>query len=250
MPDYRTFYEKDYLGAWNIPESGEWTVTIVKCVQGELNNPGTKKKTKKPVVYVKESEKQFALNATNGKTIAGLYGNKTEAWAGKRITLYKSMTRNPQGGDDVECLRVRAKEPGETVADEPITLEHANELKALCEKAGVPEAKFLAMAKSLTFVGILEADYETGRAYLPPSNPRRRFEGGGMTDRELLIWIHQRMVKVHGESPYYGYMHHLRAIIHNADARRESSTANMDSMNALKEIERAELAEKAKRVLA
>lgn len=109
--DYREFYEKDYLGSWNIPESGELTLTIVKCFQGELNNPGTKKKTKKPVLHFQETEKGMALNVTNGKTIATLYGNYVEAWPGKCITLFKSMTRNPGGGDDVECLRIRPTIP-------------------------------------------------------------------------------------------------------------------------------------------
>lgn len=111
MTDYRMFYEKDYLGAWNIPEDGDLILTIVKCKQGELNQPGTNKKTKKPVVSFKETEKGMALNATNGKTIAGLYGNMVEEWAGKKIALYKSRTRNPAGGDDVDCLRVRPKAP-------------------------------------------------------------------------------------------------------------------------------------------
>lgn len=122
MPDYREFYEKDYLGAWNIPESGDLTLTISKCVQGELQQPGVKKKTKKPVVYFSETEKGLALNATNGKTIASLYGNKVEAWPKKKIALYKSMTRNPQGGDDVECLRIRPKVP-EGSTKVPLTAE-------------------------------------------------------------------------------------------------------------------------------
>jgi hypothetical protein len=109
--DYREFYEKDYLGAWNLTESGELTLTMIECLQGELNSPGVKKTTKKPVLRFKETDKKMALNVTNGKTIATLYGNKVSAWAGKRITLFKSMTRNPAGGDDVECLRVRPKVP-------------------------------------------------------------------------------------------------------------------------------------------
>lgn len=33
------------------------------------------------------------------------------------------------------------------------------------------------------------------------------------TDREFLIWLHERLVDVHGECELYGYMHKLRAII-------------------------------------
>lgn len=34
-----------------------------------------------------------------------------------------------------------------------------------------------------------------------------------MTNRDFLIWIHERLVIVHGESPLIDYMHKLRAII-------------------------------------
>jgi len=34
-----------------------------------------------------------------------------------------------------------------------------------------------------------------------------------LTDREFLIWIHERLVNQYGESPYMDYMHKLRAII-------------------------------------
>jgi hypothetical protein len=66
---------------------------------------------------MKGTDKGFALNATNGKTIASLYGNIVEAWSGKKITLYKSMTRSPQGDGDVECIRVRPTVPASKTED-------------------------------------------------------------------------------------------------------------------------------------
>lgn len=33
------------------------------------------------------------------------------------------------------------------------------------------------------------------------------------TDREVLMWLHQRLVNVHKESPLFDYMHRLRQII-------------------------------------
>jgi hypothetical protein len=33
------------------------------------------------------------------------------------------------------------------------------------------------------------------------------------TDREILIWFHERLVHKHGESELYDYMHRLRSII-------------------------------------
>lgn len=121
MPtDYRSLYDKDFIGAWDLKDK-DVTVTITKVIGGSLVGPGGRK-AKKPVVYMRGTEKGFALNSTNGKTIAAMYGNMVEQWAGKRITLYKSTTRNPNGDGEVECIRVRPKVPaGAAPADEPIS---------------------------------------------------------------------------------------------------------------------------------
>jgi hypothetical protein len=118
MPtDYRSLYDKDYIGAWDLKDR-DVTVTITKVIGGSLVGQGGRK-SKKPVIYMKNTEKGFAVNATNGKAIAAMYGNHIEEWIGKRITLYKSMTRNPNGDGDVECIRVRPAIPAAKKADEP-----------------------------------------------------------------------------------------------------------------------------------
>lgn len=109
LTDYRSLYDKDFIGAWDLKEK-DVTVTITKVIGGSLVGQGGRK-TKKPVVYMRGTEKGFAINSTNGKTIAGMYGNHVENWVGKRITLYKSSTRNPNGEGDVECIRVRPTAP-------------------------------------------------------------------------------------------------------------------------------------------
>lgn len=48
-----------------------------------------------------------------------------------------------------------------------------------------------------------------------------------MKDKEFLLWIHNRLVEVHGENPYFDYMHKLRAIINNTD--HEKFTPNFIS---------------------
>lgn len=109
MTDYRSLYDKDYIGAWDLKDK-DVTVTITRVVGGNLVGQGGRK-SKKPIVYMRGTEKGFAVNATNGKTIASMYGNHVEEWVGKRITLYKSTTRSPNGDGDVECIRVRPKVP-------------------------------------------------------------------------------------------------------------------------------------------
>jgi hypothetical protein len=41
-----------------------------------------------------------------------------------------------------------------------------------------------------------------------------------VTDREFLIWIHERLELVHCENPLLDYMHRLRAIIRSTPVNR------------------------------
>lgn len=116
--DYRSLYDKDFIGAWDLKER-DVTVTITRVAAGSLTSVGGRK-SKKPVIYMKGTEKGFAVNATNGKSIAAMYGTYVEEWVGKRITLYKSMTRSPQGDGDVECIRVRPAIPAAKAKDDTI----------------------------------------------------------------------------------------------------------------------------------
>ncbi len=110
MTDYRKFFDKDLIGAWDLSDSKDTVITITKVEGGTLTGMGGRK-AKKPIIRMRGTEKGFALNSTNGKTIATMYGNHVEEWVGKRITLYKSTTRNPNGDGEVECVRVRPQVP-------------------------------------------------------------------------------------------------------------------------------------------
>ena len=104
--------EKDYLFAFDL-QGQDVTVTIEKVTGGEI--VGDKgKKTKKPLAQFVGKHKKLALNTTNCKVIAAMYGHDTEKWSGKKITLYPTMTSF--GGDQVECIRVRNAVPQDAPA--------------------------------------------------------------------------------------------------------------------------------------
>ena len=102
MTDYRTMFDRDYIGAWDL--KGDTTVTISRVEAKELTAQGGRK-SKKPIVYFERADKGFACNKTNAKTIAGMYGNDTEQWVGKKLTLFATQTQ--MGGETVDCIRVR-----------------------------------------------------------------------------------------------------------------------------------------------
>lgn len=120
MTHYRQLYDRDYLGSWDLPENKDVAVTIDKAIGGELTGVGGKK-SKKPIITFVGKEKKFVCNVTNAKAIAGMYGNHVEKWAGKRIALYVSTTRDPATGGDIPCIRVRPQAPAGKADSEPST---------------------------------------------------------------------------------------------------------------------------------
>lgn len=106
--DYRRMYDdKEHLYAYDL-DGREVTIQIEKVYAGELM--GEKgRKSKKPMVKFVGKDKKLALNKTNGKTIAQLYGKDTDNWAGKWITIYPTTT--DFGGETVDCIRVRPQVP-------------------------------------------------------------------------------------------------------------------------------------------
>lgn len=128
MPHFKSMYDRDYLYAFDL-KGKDCTVTIEKVTQGVLSNG--KKKSKKPLCYFRESKdkRPMALNATNGKAIAGMYGPNTEDWVGKRITIFPTTTE--MAGETVDCIRVRPRIPTQgTQAAELTAAPPVEELEA------------------------------------------------------------------------------------------------------------------------
>ena len=117
MPDVRTMFDKAYLYAYDL-QGRDVTVTIARVVGGTLTGTGGKS-SKKPILFFQGAKKGLALNITNAKTIASMYGNsfKTEDWIGKRVTLYPARTSF--GGTEMDCIRIRPTIPKQTVKDAP-----------------------------------------------------------------------------------------------------------------------------------
>jgi hypothetical protein len=116
---YKSMYDKDYLGSWELPAGRDIIVTIESVKGGELVAIGGKK-NKKPIISFVGKEKKFVCNVTNAKAIAGMYGNFVEEWKGKRIALYIGQARDPSTGGDIDCIRVRPTVPApKTSAAEP-----------------------------------------------------------------------------------------------------------------------------------
>ena len=86
-----------------------FTLTIARVALEEMGFGADKER--KPVAYFAEAQKGMVLNRTNAVAIAGLYGDETDQWAGKRITIFPAQVRAFGATHDV--LRVRAEIPAQ-----------------------------------------------------------------------------------------------------------------------------------------
>lgn len=102
---WKRLQNPDYIGAYWLPPGEDVNVTIDYVVREIITGTGGKKE-ECTVAHLK-GVKPFILNATNSKTIAKLYGNYIEDWAGQEITLYATTTK--MAGETIECLRIRPK---------------------------------------------------------------------------------------------------------------------------------------------
>lgn len=108
--DYRKFMDKDFFGAWDIPDGGDLVVTIDHAEINEVTNE--RGKEKKLTVHFKDGYKPLICNATNGNAISEALGSKkVEDWKGKKIALYKEPGK--WFGKTGEATRVRDTAPKE-----------------------------------------------------------------------------------------------------------------------------------------
>ena len=107
MADFRKMFDSEYLASWDLDD--DITVVIAKVVAGEVGGHQGSDKQKRPIMYFEGAKKGMVCNKTNAKSIASLYGNDTDAWIGKKITLYVGECE--AFGEVMSCLRVRPAVP-------------------------------------------------------------------------------------------------------------------------------------------
>jgi len=84
------------------------TVTIARTTMEEMHpGPGAPASTK-PVLFFQETKKGIVLTRTLANQIAGITGSReTDAWIGKRITIYPE----PMQVAGRACIAIRARKP-------------------------------------------------------------------------------------------------------------------------------------------
>lgn len=97
-------YPSKYLKSSDIEEAGGELILTITEVGVERMQGGDSK----PVIAF-EGEKPLVLNVTNKNTIKGLYGDETDHWKGKKISLHvENVTFR---GESVAGIRVKDEIP-------------------------------------------------------------------------------------------------------------------------------------------
>ena len=106
--DYRKFMDKNYLGAWDVPDDEDLVLTVDHAARDDVKNErGSEKKL---TLHFVEDYKPMILNATNSKNISQAYGStKVEDWAGKRIAIHTEKVT--AFGGTTDALRIRPYPP-------------------------------------------------------------------------------------------------------------------------------------------
>jgi hypothetical protein len=113
MPKLDDLYPSKWLASADLEEDQDLVVTIKNITQEKMRD-GTSKVC---IAFREPGIKPFLANKTNCKTIAKLYGDESDDWLGKRITLF--VTEVDFAGDSVPALRVRSKPPKDPKAAKP-----------------------------------------------------------------------------------------------------------------------------------
>lgn len=107
---WKKYMNKDYMGAWSLPNGKDQTVTIDRVERGEIQGQGGRVDIR-PIAYFKEFKEPMVINMTNGKIIQKVLGSEyVEDWRGKKIQLYVDKNIKVGKGrnaETVDGLRVR-----------------------------------------------------------------------------------------------------------------------------------------------
>jgi hypothetical protein len=96
-----------FLKASDLPEGRDVIVTIEKANVEDIGQ-GTNK-DRKIVLGFKGKDKELVCNKTNANSISKIYGDETEDWIGKPISLFVMDVEYQ--GDLMPAIRVRPRAP-------------------------------------------------------------------------------------------------------------------------------------------
>jgi hypothetical protein len=114
VANWRTMQDKDYLGAYDLVgpngQPRDFTLTISVVESKALKTRQQPNGKRKVTIAFEGARKRMVSNSTNCETIEGMYGADTDAWIGKKVTLYPTVTDFGKKRN-IPCIRIRPAIP-------------------------------------------------------------------------------------------------------------------------------------------
>ena len=89
--DYRALFKSEYIAAVELGDKTP-TMTIASVKLCKLEQEDGRHKDK-GIIGFRETDRGWVLNRTNAQCLAAMFGNDTDGWIGKRVTLYSTPVR-------------------------------------------------------------------------------------------------------------------------------------------------------------
>lgn len=89
--DYRALFKGEYIAAVELgAKQPTMTISGIKLCKLEQEDGRQKDKG---IISFREIDRGWVLNRTNAQCLAAMFGNETDNWIGKRVTLYSTPVR-------------------------------------------------------------------------------------------------------------------------------------------------------------
>ena len=95
------FYSHKFLKAEDLKDGQQLTIEKVEILPSDLKKSG-----KTIAVFFKGNDVPLSLNATNFDALSAKFGDDSDKWIGKKVTVSKSKVTNFKTGGDVDGVRL------------------------------------------------------------------------------------------------------------------------------------------------
>lgn len=110
-----SIFKGEYISALELGDKKP-TLTISSVKVAKLEDTNGKMKDR-PVVFFSETDRGFVLCKTNALSLSAMFGEETDTWTGKKVTIYSEMVQ--VGPEKKAGIRIF----GSPNLDKPVTLQ-------------------------------------------------------------------------------------------------------------------------------
>lgn len=154
---YRNFksFNSNYIGGWTFAD-GDKVFTIKDVHEQIVRNEKNQNGEEKMCIFFEETDKPMVLNSTNNDTITAVIGSPNfDDWIDKKILIGTEKVK--AFGDIWDAVRVRNEKPVAKPKGKPITEEHVEKVRQLCEARIVNEDAMLKYYKVESIEGLTDS---------------------------------------------------------------------------------------------